>query len=115
MVEKFYKCCVTLELHDPKYFDVFQTKLNKLKRAYKWRKRLFVFEAHKVKKKKKKFTTLKSPHVNKKSQEKFQQVRYKYTFKIISSELESLYEFSNRIFLISDFQSKIYISVVDNK
>ena len=110
MSTKQYESQIQLNYYDYKYFNEFMIKFNKIKKTYKKKKIPLTLNQNFVKTKQKIFTVLKSPHVNKKSQEKFKQSTYKINFTITSTKVQPLYEIANIIYLISDFQSKVTIT-----
>lgn len=105
-----YESQIQLNYYDYKHFNEFMVKFNKIRKIYKKKNIPLNLNQNSVKVKNKIFTVLKSPHVNKKSQEKFKQSNYKITFTITSTKIQPLYEIANVIYLISDFQSKITIT-----
>lgn len=100
----------TTECYNYETFQNYLKKLKRLTRSVRRRKNRVRITTNVVKLKTKNFVLLKSPHVNKKSQEKFRQSTYRISFNIVCTEMEILYKISNLLFLISSFQSTMKIS-----
>ena len=110
MGKTYYKLQITLVSYDTNSYQKYLNIFDNLKNDYKVNTILTHNNQTRTRKKTKDFTLLKSPHVNKKSQEKFRYKTYNMGFHIISSELEALYEISNLTFLGGDLQVKVIIT-----
>lgn len=95
-----YNLKINFQTHNPQNFNQILILLKKQQLNFKFLKNLKFISKIPLKKTVKNFTVLKSPHVNKKSQEHFQYKKHKFLINITNKNLLSLLYFN---FLITNF------------
>ena len=100
-----YTLKIIFQAHKPKNFEKLSILIKQQQSNFKFIQKLKITEKITLKNKIKKFTVLKSPHVNKKSQEHFQYKKHKRLLIIQSKNLLPLLYFNFLVinFLNTDF------------